>query len=124
MLAFATFTQRDRSQQELTDVFVNVSGEVAELPAGPLRYALGYEYREEEGFFTPDAVVQRGDTADVPASPTAGEVTSDEVYLELRVPLLFLQISKSHSSEVAQNADFAKRGDAARRRNLVAAVAV
>ena len=88
MLAFATFTQRDRSRQRLTDVFANISGELFDLPAGPLGYALGYEYRKEQGSFTPDPVVSRGDTADVPASPTRGEVESDEVYLEVRVPLL------------------------------------
>jgi iron complex outermembrane receptor protein len=88
MLAFVTFDQRDRSRQRLTDVFANISGEVLELPAGPLGYAFGYEYRKEQGSFTPDAIVSAGDTADVPASPTRGEVESDELYLELRAPLV------------------------------------
>ena len=88
MLAFTTFTQRDRSRQDLMDIFANVSGELFDLPAGAVGFALGYEYRQERGSFTPDPIAQRGETADVPAMPTNGEVTSDEVYLELRAPLL------------------------------------
>ena len=88
MLAFTTFTQSDQSEQELSDIVANVSGELFELPAGAFGYALGYEYRKERGSFTPDATVQAGETADVPAAPTAGEVKVNEVYLELRAPLL------------------------------------
>jgi iron complex outermembrane recepter protein len=88
MLAFTTFTQNDQSEQELNDIVANLSGDLFDLPAGPLGYALGYEYRKESGSFVPDATVQAGETADVPAAPTAGEVNVREVYLELRAPLL------------------------------------
>jgi iron complex outermembrane receptor protein len=88
MLQWATFTQNDQSEQELSDVFVNLSGELFDLPAGPFGYALGYEYRKETGSFTPDAAVQAGETADVPAAPTEGSVKVSEYYLELRAPLL------------------------------------
>lgn len=88
MLAFTTFTQNDQSEQELNDVTANLSGELFELPAGPFAYALGFEYRKESGSFIPDATVQAGETADVPASPTEGEVKVNELYLELRAPLL------------------------------------
>ena len=88
MLAFTTFTQNDTSEQELNDVALNLSGDLFDMPAGPFAYALGYEYRKETGSFTPDSVAQAGETADVPASPTAGEIKSNEVYLELRAPLL------------------------------------
>jgi iron complex outermembrane receptor protein len=88
MLAWATFTQNDQSQQELNDVAANLSGDLFDLPAGPFAYALGFEYRKETGSFTPDATVQAGETADVPASPTVGETRVREEYLELRAPLL------------------------------------
>lgn len=88
MLAFTTFTQNDQSEQELNDIAANISGDLFDLPAGPFAYALGYEYRKESGSFTPDATVQAGETADVPASSTAGEVKVNEIYLELRAPLL------------------------------------
>lgn len=88
MLDWATFTQNDQSKQELSDIIANVSGNLFDLPAGPFAYALGFEYRKEEGSFTPDATVQSGETADVPAQPTAGETQVREAYLELRAPLL------------------------------------
>lgn len=88
MLAFTTFVQNDQSEQELNDIAANLSGELFDLPAGPFAYALGFEYRKETGSFTPDATVQAGETADVPAFPTAGEVKVNELYLELRAPLL------------------------------------
>lgn len=88
MLDWATFTQNDQSEQELSDIIANVSGDLFDLPAGPFAYALGFEYRKEEGSFTPDATVQAGETADVPALPTAGETQVREAYLELRAPIL------------------------------------
>lgn len=88
MLAFTTFTQNDHSEQELVDIIANISGDLFDLPAGPLGYALGFESREESGEFIPDATVQAGETADVPAAPTAGEIEVQEFYLELRAPLL------------------------------------
>jgi iron complex outermembrane receptor protein len=88
MLAWATYTQNDHSDQELNDIALNLSGELFDLPAGAFGYALGFEYRKERGSFTPDSIAQAGETADVPASPTAGEIKVTEEYLELRAPLL------------------------------------
>jgi iron complex outermembrane receptor protein len=88
MLAWATYTQNDTSKQELNDIAFNLSGDVFDLPAGAFAYAFGLEYRKETGEFNPDSVAQAGETADVPASPTAGEVKVKEAYLELRAPLL------------------------------------
>jgi iron complex outermembrane receptor protein len=88
MLDFVTFTQSDQSNQELNDVFANLSGELFDLPSGAFAYALGFEYRKEQGSFLPDATVQAGETADVPAAAAEGQVKVNEVYLELRAPLL------------------------------------
>src|SRR5690606_36926700 len=43
---------------------------------------------KETGSFIPDATVQAGETADVPALPTDGETRVREAYLELRAPVL------------------------------------
>ncbi len=88
MLEWATFTQSDQSEQELNDVIANVSGDLFNLPAGAFAYAVGFEYRKESGSFTPDAAVQAGETADVPAQPTDGQTRVREAYLELRAPVL------------------------------------
>lgn len=88
MLDWATFIQNDQSEQELNDIIANISGDLFDLPSGPFAYALGFEYRKEQGSFTPDATVQAGETADVPAAPTNGETQVREAYLELRAPVL------------------------------------
>lgn len=88
MLDFVTFVQKDESQQKLFDLSFNVTGTLLDLPAGPVGFAAGYEHRNQDGFFIPDAVVTAGETAGVPSSPTAGGFTVDEFYGEINVPLV------------------------------------
>ncbi len=88
MLNYISFVQSDNSEQELTDFSANISGDLMELPAGPLSIAVGYEYRKKSGFFQPDAVVVAGESNGVPASPTSGEFSVDEFYAEFLVPVL------------------------------------
>ena len=88
MLDFVTYTGVDTSSQQLTDATANLTGDLFDLPAGPLGFAIGFEHREERGSFTPDPVVAAGETADVPANPTTGGFDVDEYYGEVVVPLL------------------------------------
>lgn len=88
MLDYITFTQKDESRQKLFDISANLAGELFDLPAGPVGMAVGWNYREEDGHFTPDNVVSAGETAGVPASPTSGFIHVKEFYGEVNVPLL------------------------------------
>lgn len=88
MLGFIGFIERGRSEQRLTAVSGNLSGSVWEMPAGALGAALGYEFREQSGFYQPDEVVTRGESNGVPSQPTRGRFNVHEAYLELDVPLL------------------------------------
>ncbi len=88
MLNFIGFTQQDTSQQELTDFTANLTGDIVDLPAGPLAFAVGLERRRTEGYFQPDAIVAAGLSADIPAQPARGKITVKEAYGELRIPLL------------------------------------
>ncbi|TDR22770.1 TonB-dependent receptor domain-containing protein [Marinicella litoralis] len=88
MLNYISFVQSDNSEQELTDFSANISGDLFELPAGPLSVAVGYEYRRKSGFFQPDAIVVAGESNGVPASPTSGEFSVDEFYAEFLIPVL------------------------------------
>lgn len=88
MLNFIGFTQQDTSQQELTDFTANLTGDIVDLPAGPLAFAIGLERRRTEGYFQPDAIVAAGLSADIPAQPARGKITVKEAYGELRIPLL------------------------------------
>ncbi|MCE2392457.1 MAG: TonB-dependent receptor [Proteobacteria bacterium] len=82
------FAQRDSSEQELWDFSANLSGEIFDLPAGPLAFAAGFEHREHDGGFRPDPVVEAGDTAGLAAKPTSGDFEVDEFYLEIDLPLV------------------------------------
>lgn len=88
MLDYVTYTGVDTSDQKLTDVTANLSGELFDLPAGALGFAVGFEHREEDGKFIPDPVVAAGETADVPTNPTTGGYDVDEFYGEIVVPIL------------------------------------
>jgi len=88
MLDFIGFVQKDVSEQELVDVTANLAGSILDLPAGELGFAVGYERRNQQGFFQPDAVVVAGNSAGVPSSPTSGSFDVDEFYAEVRIPLL------------------------------------
>src|SRR5688572_14097120 len=88
MLNFVTYTGVDTSTQKLVDITANLSGDLFDLPAGALGFAVGYEHREEDGNFIPDPVVASGETADVPTNPTAGGYDVDEFYGEVIVPIL------------------------------------
>ena len=50
--------------------------------------AIGYEHRVQKASYDPDPVIVAGLGADVPTSPARGGFNVDEVYGELRVPIL------------------------------------
>lgn len=88
MLDFVGFSAKSVSGQDLTNITLNLSGTLAELPGGPLGLALGYEFRDQSGFFDPDPIVAAGDSNGVPAFASSGEYDVNEFYGELRVPLV------------------------------------
>ncbi|HEX4711950.1 TonB-dependent receptor domain-containing protein [Phenylobacterium sp.] len=88
MLSYIGFTEQDVSQQELRDVSANLTGDLFDLPAGPLAFAVGLEHRVTEGFFQPDPIVVAGLSSDIPAQPASGSITIKEAYGELRIPLI------------------------------------
>lgn len=65
------------------------SSQLFELPGGPVRFAVGVEYRREEAFYSQDAVTTQGfnNGVSIPVfAPPTFEVK--EAYGELQVPLL------------------------------------
>lgn len=88
MLDYVTFDEKDKSNQRLWDFTANLSGELFRLPAGPVGVAIGYEHRDQHASYDPDPIIVAGLGADVPTSPARGGFDVDEIYGELRVPLL------------------------------------
>ena len=88
MLDWIYIKQQDSSEQELMNFTANLTGDIVDMPAGPLGFAIGFEYREHEGRFDPDSVVQSGDTAGIPAKATRGKFDVNEFYAEFNIPIL------------------------------------
>ncbi len=77
------------TEYEQTVISGYVSGDLFELPAGPLSAAFGAEYRNYSINDTPDALSQAGDLwGQSSAQVTAGEDTVQEVFAELEIPIL------------------------------------
>ncbi|NEX91703.1 TonB-dependent receptor [Caulobacter sp. 17J65-9] len=88
MLDFIGFTQQDSSEQKLQDFSFNLTGDLFDLPAGAVAFAVGAEHRKTEGYFQPDAIVAAGLSSDIPAQPASGEISVNEVYGELQIPVI------------------------------------
>ncbi|ATC85951.1 MULTISPECIES: TonB-dependent receptor domain-containing protein [Pseudoalteromonas] len=86
--AFLYPTLHYRGETKTTMYFANISGLIAELPAGGLTFALGAEHREETGQYTPDALAQLGESTTLASGPTGGEYDVTEAYGELNIPIL------------------------------------
>ena len=88
MVDYITFEAHSFGQQKQIQYSGVVSSEIAELSAGPLGFAAGYEHRRDSGFYRPDYIIQTGQTSGNQQNPTEGTVTVDEFFTELNVPLL------------------------------------
>jgi iron complex outermembrane receptor protein len=97
----------DRFGTRTTNYTANLTGDIVELPAGPLAFAAGYEYRNESGYVEPDYYSTTGNSSQLVAGGTSGGYTTKEYYAELSVPILrdvafvknlSLNVAERHSS--------------------------
>ncbi|MGH8403759.1 MAG: TonB-dependent receptor domain-containing protein, partial [Gammaproteobacteria bacterium] len=91
-LAYGAYTQQNQDANNQRIYYADISnGNLANLPAGPLGFAAGYQYLEHDGFFIPDSVAQNGYDSfnpKVAVPPTSGRVSQNAVYAEFDIPLL------------------------------------
>ena len=91
MIDYITFTTNEsfNMDQEIWSFSLS-TGSLFELPAGPVGFAAGFEYREEFAADNPDSqVATLGDAVTgTPRQPTSGEYDVTEGYLEAVVPLV------------------------------------
>ena len=66
----------------------NISGNVFELPAGPIGMAVGIEHRKVNGFSQPDSLSLLGTSTAGEALATAGGYSLNEAYVEFAIPVL------------------------------------
>jgi iron complex outermembrane recepter protein len=88
MLRYVTYTQNNFQENNTKDFFANLSGELFDLPAGPVGFAFGLEHRRNNYVSEPDALVAGGGSSDNFTEPTSGQVQVDEYYAELNIPIL------------------------------------
>jgi iron complex outermembrane receptor protein len=83
------FQTEQATGQTTTTVFsANLTGDLFELPAGDIGFAIGAESRKEAGAFTPDPLAITGSSTNLSSGPTKGQYTVDEFYGELSIPIL------------------------------------
>jgi iron complex outermembrane receptor protein len=67
----------------------NITGKLVSLPAGPLGFSLGGEWRKTKATFNPDSFLASGDVAGFnPGLPTGGSISVKDLFGEVRVPLI------------------------------------
>lgn len=77
------------TEAELQVAAATLSGQLFQLPAGPVGFSFGAEWRYASSEFVPDEFLRSGDVVGFnPGLPTSGDVTAKELFAELRVPLL------------------------------------
>jgi len=87
-----SFIQVDSTNIDITELHVasaNLTGNLLRLPAGPVGFSLGGEWRSSSADFQPDALLAAGDIAGFnPITATNGQIDVWELLGEIRVPLL------------------------------------
>lgn len=88
--AIAYVTTQGYEDAKLTqNVFqLNLSGEVIELPGGPMQLGIGYEERKETGDYRPDDFLANGRGRSAALAPLGGGFDTKEWYAETIMPLL------------------------------------
>ena len=88
MLEYVGSTTHDVQQSELRNYTGNISGELFDLPAGPVGLAAGYEYRQQSGLDEPDGLLQGGNSTGNNRQATNGGYAVSELYAEFAIPIL------------------------------------
>jgi iron complex outermembrane recepter protein len=110
MLQYIQPIIRDYSQNTLQLFTGNLSGDLFEMPAGPLSFAAGVEHRKQDGRYTPDALTVAGEYNGVPSLPTQGGYDVDEFYTEFSIPVYAAGESKLDLSLAGRYSDYSTFG--------------
>ena len=81
----------------------NLTGDLWDLPAGPIQFAAGFEYRVEESMFTTDPLTRAGGLLGGHAGTpdVTGDFDSTEGYAEFVVPIISNEIVRQFNLEGA-----------------------
>ena len=88
-IEFLDIATTNTEETELNVIGATLSGQVFELPAGPIAALVGTEWRSSSVDFQPDESLLTGDVAGFNAiSPAEGEIDVWELFGEVRLPLI------------------------------------
>lgn len=110
MLAYIQPVIRDYSENNLQLFSANLSGDLFDLPAGPVSFATGFEHRRLDGAYQPDSLTVAGEYNGVPSLPTAGEYDVDEYYAEFNLPVYATEGSNLDLSAAVRYSDYSTFG--------------
>lgn len=82
-VAYSGKSTGGNEQQTLS---TGLNGELFDLSAGAVGFAIGAEYRRESGFYNPDPVVVAGDSTAAQQDPTDGNYNVISIFQEVSVP--------------------------------------
>lgn len=87
-VAYTSGTSWARTEQEGIDLMANLRGNLFALPAGPVGFATGVEYRRETVHVTTDPLSATGGWRQRASQPYSGKIEVKEASAELAIPLL------------------------------------
>ncbi|HEX4300890.1 MAG TPA: TonB-dependent receptor [Gammaproteobacteria bacterium] len=103
MVQYTTFNPTSTSGSGQRDYTANLTGDLFDLPAGPLGAAIGGEYLEVDGFFHPDTLSILNLNAEGSSSPTDGRESTKGEYIEFSIPILADQpFAKDMNLDIAE----------------------
>jgi iron complex outermembrane recepter protein len=103
MVNYTTFKPTDFQVDTQRDYTANLTGDLFDLPAGPLGLAIGGEYLEQNGGDQPDSLSILGYNAEGSSVPTQGRESTKAEYVEFNIPILADQpFAKDVNLDVAE----------------------
>ncbi|WP_338728352.1 TonB-dependent receptor [Shewanella baltica] len=80
------YSEQANGGNEQQTLSAGLNGELFDLKAGAVGFAIGAEYRRESGFFNPDPVVVAGESTAAQQDPTDGNYNVISIFQEVSVP--------------------------------------
>lgn len=116
MIDYLTLAAGQRGKSELQDTVAFLSGDLFDLPAGPLQAALGVERRTFEGNLDYDEAIEKGlVTGNQILDTPRAQIETKEAFVEMLVPLLrdrpFVHSLEVEGAYRRSTSDYVKRSE-------------
>lgn len=86
LLDSVAYTEKANGGNEQHVFSAGLNGELFDLDAGPVAFAVGAEYRYESGYYNPDPIIVAGEGTAAQQDPTDGSYNVFSIFQEVSVP--------------------------------------